>query len=109
MWRRYAITSATPGRGMTERAFDADLWRAQRGSDALDNPRVRQIVALERRHMRAQMPRAEVIALLGEPDRSRPGTHIYTLGASPVGVDFETYVIQYDPLARVADFGIRRS
>jgi hypothetical protein len=91
------------------REFDADVWRAQRGSNALDNPRVGQVVALERSHMRPGMSRAEVIELLGEPDRRLPRSDHYKLGASPVGVDFETYVIEYDDHDRVTSFGIRRS
>lgn len=94
---------------MMDRAFDADLWHAQRGSEALDNPRVGEVVALERQHMRMQMPRAQVLQLLGEPDRTRPGNDAYKLGASPVGVDFETYVVEYDSAGRVAHFGIHRS
>lgn len=94
---------------MTDRAFDAALWQAQRGSDALDNPRVGQVVALERHHLRAGMPRTQVIELLGEPDRSRPGMDAYKLGASPVGVDFETYVVEYDAQEQMTRFGIRRS
>lgn len=89
--------------------FDAELWRAQRGSSALDNPRVGLVVVLERDHMRPGMSRAEVIGLLGEPDRRQPHSDHYRLGASPVGVDYETYVVEYDEQDRVRSFGIRRS
>lgn len=89
--------------------FDAALWQAQRGSAALDNPRVGEVVALERQHMREGMPRARVIELLGEPDRRGPRSDHYKLGASPVGVDYETYVIEYNDQGQVVRFGIQRS
>lgn len=91
------------------RDFDSRLWQGQRGSNALDNPRVTLVIPLERQHLKPGLPRTEVIKLLGEPDRQLPNSDHYKLGASPVGVDFETYVIDYDDQGRVLRYGIRRS
>lgn len=89
--------------------FDADVWRAQRGSTARETPRTGLVVPLERNHLHKGMTRAAVIELLGEPDRRQPRSDHYRLGASPVGIDFETYVIEYDEQDLVTGFGIRRS
>ncbi len=87
--------------------FDSAAWRAQRGSTAIDNPRSGLVAALERQRLREGMPRDEVRRLLGEPDLSEGGADVYLLGASPVGVDLETYRIDYRQ-DRVSSYGIRR-
>ncbi|MGO1001257.1 hypothetical protein [Lysobacter sp. CA196] len=89
--------------------FDAELWREQRGSDALDNPRVEQVVPLEEGgHIREGMRRVEVAELLGPPDRSTLRNDYYELGASPFGVHFERYAIEYNDLDQVVRFDIER-
>jgi hypothetical protein len=75
--------------------FDAARWQAQRGSDALNNPRIAMIGDLEQR-LRPGMTRAEVLALLGEPESQSGGRAVYALGASPYGVDYEFFVIEFD-------------
>lgn len=89
--------------------FEAQAWRAQRGSTAHDNPRVFMVVPLERDgHLREGMARAEVLDLLGPPDRATARNDQYRLGASPVGVDYETYVIDYNEVDQVLRFQVRR-
>ncbi len=88
--------------------FDSKTWQAQRGVEK-NNARGGMLGALERRYLRVGMPRAEVQQQLGPPDYSEADRDVYELGRSPVGVDFESYVIQYDRAGRVAQFGISRS
>lgn len=88
--------------------FDAEAWRAQHGSNAIDNPRSGQVSALERNHLRLGMARADVHALLGMPERQEELADHYDLGVSPVGVDYETYVIRYDARNLVSKFGVHR-
>ena len=86
--------------------FDAAAWRAQQGNTALDNPRSKLVPALERQRLEG-MTRAEVRRLLGEPDSSNDTSDEYLLGASPVGVDLESYRIEYRQ-GRVSGAGLVR-
>lgn len=40
--------------------------------------------------------RAFVRDLLGAPDVERPNLDVYVLGASPYGVDYDEFVVEYD-------------
>lgn len=95
-----------PGCSDMSDRFDAKLWQAQHNSTAFDNPRAGQIESLQRDHMRAGMSRADVRALLGEPEASTPGMDRYALGVAPLGIDPQTYVIRYDDSGRVAGFKV---
>jgi hypothetical protein len=75
--------------------FDAALWRAQKGSTALHNPRARMLVLLERDLLRVGMPKTEVRTLLGEPDSAHGNVDVYRVGVSAHGIDRESYVIEY--------------
>ncbi|APZ92131.1 hypothetical protein Fuma_01736 [Fuerstiella marisgermanici] len=50
------------------RVFDRDVWLAQYGSRAADNPRASMVQHLKWAHLRTGMTRSEVVQLLGEPD-----------------------------------------
>lgn len=100
---------STTGCGVTHDDFDRALWHAQRGSTAFDNPRTGQVAALERDHLRPGMARAEVVALLGEPEVRNATGDRYALGVSPVGVDVEEYVVEYDADDRVVRYRVRRN
>lgn len=80
---------------MSESDFDAAIWQSQKGSLERDNPRAGMIAALEKYHIRVGMKREQVRDLLGEPDKTLDHADIYDIGASPVGVDLETYRITY--------------
>jgi len=88
--------------------FNSTLWKAQHGKHERHNPRGKMIVSLEKNHLRPGMMRAEVHALLGEPDQKRGTSDVYNLGASPVGVDFEYYVLEYDSAERLSKFWLTR-
>lgn len=87
--------------------FDAELWRAQAGSTARDNPRAGQLAALEAGVLRQGMPRADVHRVLGEPDRQQPDADVYAIGASPMGISFESYRIEYRQ-GLVVGWGVQR-
>lgn len=81
--------------------FDSDAWKAQRGAPPLENRRPAMVSGLEPL-IQVDMPRADVLALLGEPDSTRRddkdaalSIDIYELGVSGVGVDEEFYEIRY--------------
>ena len=78
--------------------FDAEIWRAQHGSKALEgeNPRSAMLPALQREHLTPGAARAEVRALLGPPQFEIDGKDVYALGRSPFGVSDEQLAISYD-------------
>lgn len=96
-----AIYRVTVSGGFAPHGFDAAHWQAQRGSEARDNPRAGMVGDLERL-LRPGMTRAEVEALLGMPESQHEGRWIYDLGASPYGIDYEYYVIEFDDAGRLA-------
>lgn len=74
--------------------FDSTTWKAQRGASALDNKRGGMVSELER-SVRVGMTRAEVIALLGEPDMGQQTeSEKYLLGLA-FGPDEQYYEIRY--------------
>lgn len=76
--------------------FDSDAWKSQRGADARQNKRGRMVEGLEKA-LHADMPREDVIGLLGEPDSSDAANSadVYELGVSEYGIDEEFYEIRY--------------
>lgn len=85
--------------------FDADRWRDQHDSDALEqeNPRLDMVAELQRDHLKAGAERDEIRRLLGPPEFAEDDdTDVYELGRSPLGVSFEQLVIEYadDELVR---------
>ena len=83
--------------------FDAAIWRAQRGTPALEqvNPRGDMVVDLKSEHLQPGTPREQVLALLGAPEFSEDETDHYALGRTPFGVSFEQLAIEYDDGALV--------
>lgn len=88
--------------------FNAELWQAQRGASARDNPRAGMVVDLQRVHLRAGMSRAEVQRLLGEPDQQQEFSDVYELGVSPVGIDYEYFIVDYDASGAMTQSRIAR-
>ena len=86
--------------------FDADAWKAQRGVADEKNQRNAMAVAA-REQLRAGMTRAEVVALLGEPDSVRQdgAVEVYAIGASPLGIDSQYLELTYRD-GRLASFAI---
>ncbi|NMO19628.1 hypothetical protein HPC49_48355 [Pyxidicoccus fallax] len=89
--------------------FDAEQWKAQRGSTARNNPRIGMVVELKEKHLRNGMSREEVQKLLGEPDQRRGTSEVYALGTSPFGPSYEYFIIDYDGTGLVTGFRISRS
>lgn len=92
----YVMTTTAGG-------FDSDKWKAaQQAGHARDNPRAGMV-----RELKAQlhpgMTKAEVIALLGQPDtEEKPGRFVYALGMAKFAVDYEYYVIEFDRDGKLA-------
>jgi hypothetical protein len=89
--------------------FDAELWRAQRGTPALEqvNPRGDMVEELCAEHLVAGTERERVLDLLGPPDFQHDGSDRYELGRSPFGASFEQLAIEYDADALVRTWVIR--
>jgi hypothetical protein len=96
-----AVRAYNPG------GFDASRWQAQRGSDAIDNPRGGMVSDLMQR-LRPGMTRADVRVLLGAPDGESDARWTYELGASRYGVDYEYFVIEFDAEGRLARHALMR-
>jgi outer membrane protein assembly factor BamE (lipoprotein component of BamABCDE complex) len=89
-------------------AFDSEQWKAHRGSTARNNPRMGMVVELQRKHLRPGMSRDEVQRLLGEPDDRQGDNEVYELGASPIGVSYEYFIVDYDSAGKVTQLRISR-
>jgi hypothetical protein len=83
-----ATTTMTAG-------FDSDKWKALRSSTARENPRSRMVSKLEQ-ELRPGMTQDEVLALLGEPEIKEGVRYVYSIGASPFGVDYEYFAVEFD-------------
>jgi hypothetical protein len=78
-------------------AFDAQVWKAQRGTDALqdENPRAAMVSELKREHLVPGKTRDDVLELLGPPDFEEGGVDFYELGRSTWGISFERLALEY--------------
>lgn len=85
-------------------SFDADVWRAQHDSDALEqvNPRGEMVGALEREHLQPGTKRDEILELLGPPELQEGATDYYELGRTLWGISYERLAVEYadDELVR---------
>jgi hypothetical protein len=90
-------------------AFDAELWRAQHGTPALEqvNPRGDMAAELREEHLVPGTGRDRVLELLGPPEFQVGDTDRYELGRSPFGASYEQLAIEYDDDAIVRTFVIR--
>lgn len=77
--------------------FDQQKWKAEKGNTSHKNPRIGMVSDAEK-VLRLGMKRDEVIQLLGEPDRDQTNTLEYDIGASPYGIDYELFVLEFDAL-----------
>ena len=89
--------------------FDAEQWKALKGSTERNNPRIGMVGELKAKHLRQGMNREEVRKLLGEPDQRRGTSEVYALGASPFGPSYEYFIIDYDGAGLVTGFHVSRS
>lgn len=78
------------------RKFDAALWKAQYKKNKRKNPRISMVSYLEPEVLQKGMDREVVRQILGSPEQIRENADLYDLGASPFGIDYEQYVIEYD-------------
>jgi hypothetical protein len=87
--------------------FDSQKWKAERGNETSKNPRVTMVGEAEKL-LRVGMTREEVTALLGEPDGNANTRFEYLLGISPVGIDFEVFIIEFDAQGKLVRFRTER-
>ncbi len=99
------------GEGMMTRlfgtGFDDELWRAQHKNTSHKNPRIGMVSALDT-VLEKGMTRDEVMALLGPPEAKADGRDLYSLGASPYGIDFEQLAVEYDADNRLERYYVIR-
>ena len=79
-------------------SFDPTIWRAHHGDTTPGNPRWSMRHDLRWRYLSYRMKHAEVIALLGEPDRFKdPSEFSYNLGMhSGFGIDEDCLDLFFD-------------
>lgn len=76
--------------------FDKTKWASGRGIALEDNPRVSMVGEAKRAGVRPGATRAQVRALLGEPDGTDSGGDVWFLGRSQVAPDFQSLEVEYD-------------
>jgi hypothetical protein len=76
-------------------AFDPALWRTADTGEQ-DNPRCLMQADLEQNHLKLGMTKAEVISLLGEPERAEQTTSYYLGFCNPFGVDAVALGLEFD-------------
>ena len=89
-------------------SFDSTLWKAQYNQFNRDNPRSGMTPTLEREVLQIGISQETVREILGPPEEAQDNMDLYDLGASPFGIDYEQYVIEYDNEKKVVRFFIRR-
>lgn len=91
--------------------FDAEIWRAQHGSEALEqeNPRSEMLPALLREHLQPGTARDEIRQLLGPPQFESEESDVYALGRSPFGVSDEQLALSYDEEEMLVRAALRRT
>lgn len=105
-----ALAGAAAGYRLThlDKAFDPAAWRAERGNPARDNPRAGMVPLLTRADLlKPGTRRAEVVALLGEPEQAFNNMDRYALGMASYGIDQEAFQIVYQN-GRLSSFGLIR-
>lgn len=87
--------------------FDQQKWKAEKGNTSHKNPRIGMVSDAEK-VLRLGMKRDEVKQILGEPDRAQTNTLEYDIGASPYGIDYESFVLEFDELGLLKTWRIVR-
>lgn len=93
--------------------FSAEAWQENRRRPLTGPPRIDMIDDLLARHELVGLPRADVVALLGEPDETayfREYDLVYWLGPERgfMGIDSEWLVLRLDGEGRVTERRIVR-
>lgn len=88
--------------------FDRAAWATGRGDDSGRNPRGSLVGALRSSGaVNPGTPRAQVRALLGEPENVDGAREMYSLGTG-YGASLEYFSVEYDAEGRVARASVRR-
>jgi hypothetical protein len=87
--------------------FDSRKWKAEEHNTSRNNPRIGMVVPLMK-ILRVGMTRSEVAEFLGAPDNATDNKIEYELGASPYGIDYETFFLEFDGNGKLESFRIKR-
>jgi outer membrane protein assembly factor BamE (lipoprotein component of BamABCDE complex) len=82
-------------------SFDRAAWASGQGNASGKNPRSGMVSQARDAGLKVGATRAEVRALLGEPDASDSGGDAWFLGQGQYSVDFETLDVSYGSDGRV--------
>ena len=85
---------AACGGGMS--SFDRAAWAKGAGNHDGENPRAALVASAQAAGVRPGAPRAEIRALLGEPDSTGPEADIWYLGRGGYSVDYRVLRVDYD-------------
>ena len=103
-----AIPYEAGGEYVPRTSFDSSGWQDSARVFSQDPIRIRMVDDLLERHELDEMTRAEVVALLGEPDKTpyfREWDMVYWLGPErgPMGIDSEWLVLRLDEHQQVIE------
>jgi hypothetical protein len=103
-----AIAYEAGGEYLARTSFDSSAWQDSARVFSQDPVRIRMVDDLLKRHSLDEMTRAEVVALLGEPDDTpyfREWDMVYWLGPERglIGIDSEWLVLRLDEHQQVIE------
>lgn len=88
-------------------AFDTNFWRTADTSER-DNPRCLIQRDLEQNHLEIGTSKADIIALLGEPESDEQTTSYYLGFCNPLGIDAVALGLEFDSQGRLSKiYGIQ--
>lgn len=87
--------------------YDRDRWVAEKSAKPGENRRSMMVSDIGR-HLRAGMTKRDVVDLLGQPDGNGEFRFSYDLGTPGYGVDYEYFIVEFDPDERVTRWRVER-
>jgi hypothetical protein len=82
--------------GSASVAFDKEKWASGKGSLTVENPRGKMVSDAEEAGVKVGATRANIRALLGEPDGKGPRGDSWALGFANYSMDPQNFVVDYD-------------
>lgn len=83
--------------------FNKDVWIAQAAVKPSENRRSSMVGDLSSR-LKPGMSEDEVVDMMGAPESRSSGRFVYSLGMPGFGVDYETFVVEFDPAGKLTRF-----
>ncbi|MGQ4274909.1 hypothetical protein [Terrihabitans sp. B22-R8] len=88
---------------MEARTFNKERWIAQAGVQPSENRRSVMKRDLESR-LSTGMREEQIIDLMGPPDQRAPGQFSYSLGMPGFGVDYASFIVEFDDEGRMTRY-----